>query len=144
MCAVLINHVTNLELESLEYFHYEQHNCNHVMSDGPVNQIPGKIFEAHKPSKWSRYVQGDSQMGYSWSRTLKCEPNMREMLKVGNKISCLIEEALPNHILVSLKTSKTVFRGVLINEQCSIVKRWVFKWPSSWLNHNKYRRINIF
>lgn len=48
---------------------------------------------------------------------------MKERLKVGNRISCLIEKVELNYILASFKTAGIAYRGVLINENCSAVRR---------------------
>ncbi|XP_065649204.1 uncharacterized protein LOC124809150 [Hydra vulgaris] len=48
---------------------------------------------------------------------------MKEKFKVGNRLSCKIEQAAQNFLLLSYKSSGVCYRGVLINENCSTVQR---------------------
>ena len=56
---------------------------------------------------------------------MKNDITMKERLKKGNKITCVIETVSLNHLLVTFKTSGAVYRGVLIHEKCSTVQRYV-------------------
>lgn len=48
---------------------------------------------------------------------------MKDRLKIGNRVSCLIEQVAPNYIVLSFRTAGNSYKGVLINENCSTVRR---------------------
>ncbi|XP_057307304.1 uncharacterized protein LOC130645351 [Hydractinia symbiolongicarpus] len=52
---------------------------------------------------------------------------MKDRLKIGNRVSCLIEQVAPNYIVLSFRTAGNSYKGVLINENCSTVRRKIPK-----------------
>ena len=63
-------------------------------------------------------------------------PTMSKMskeLKAGDKITCVIEQRLPNCLIVRFQNGKagsenntSVFRGVLIDEESAATKRYLY------------------
>ncbi|XP_066917953.1 neurofilament heavy polypeptide-like [Clytia hemisphaerica] len=59
---------------------------------------------------------------------------MKDRLKVGSRVSCVIEGIFPNFIHLSFRSAGVVYRGVLLNETCSTVKRVI---PNNYYKEKK-------